>query len=87
MQYRVSVTELLLKIHFLKKWCNHLYEFKLGSVKHKAIMVLFHDNFRNGRDACRELIGFFFTCDGSLTVYEYRQFGKNRYDEYIYKKL
>ncbi|XP_019370288.1 PREDICTED: calcyphosin-2 isoform X5 [Gavialis gangeticus] len=33
---------------------------------------------RNGRDACRELIGFFFTCDGSLTVYEYRQFGKNR---------
>ncbi|KAM5253463.1 calcyphosin-2 isoform 2-T2 [Hipposideros larvatus] len=33
---------------------------------------------RNGRDACRELIGFFFTHDHSLTVYEYRQFGKNR---------
>ncbi|XP_062990793.1 calcyphosin-2 isoform X2 [Elgaria multicarinata webbii] len=33
---------------------------------------------RNGRDACRELIGFFFVCDKSLTVYEYRQFGKNR---------
>ncbi|KFP60188.1 Calcyphosin-2, partial [Cariama cristata] len=33
---------------------------------------------RNGRDACRELIGFFFVCDGSLTVYEFRQFGKNR---------
>ncbi|KFV76056.1 Calcyphosin-2, partial [Dryobates pubescens] len=33
---------------------------------------------RNGRDACRELIGFFFACDGSLTVYEFRQFGKNR---------
>ncbi|XP_023572051.1 calcyphosin-2 [Octodon degus] len=33
---------------------------------------------RNGRDACRELIGFFFTHDWSLTVYEYRQFGKNR---------
>ncbi|XP_074868832.1 calcyphosin-2 isoform X2 [Carettochelys insculpta] len=33
---------------------------------------------RNGRDACRELIGFFFMCDRSLTVYEYRQFGKNR---------
>nr|XP_012606482.1 calcyphosin-2 isoform X4 [Microcebus murinus] len=33
---------------------------------------------RNGRDACRELIGFFFTHDQSLTVYEYRQFGKNR---------
>uniref|UniRef100_H0X2D4 Calcyphosine 2 n=2 Tax=Otolemur garnettii TaxID=30611 RepID=H0X2D4_OTOGA len=33
---------------------------------------------RNGRDACRELIGFFFTYDQSLTVYEYRQFGKNR---------
>ncbi|XP_015286706.2 calcyphosin-2 isoform X2 [Macaca nemestrina] len=32
----------------------------------------------NGRDACRELIGFFFTHDQSLTIYEYRQFGKNR---------
>ncbi|XP_060049500.1 calcyphosin-2 [Erinaceus europaeus] len=33
---------------------------------------------RNGRDACRELIGFFFIHDQSLAVYEYRQFGKNR---------
>ncbi|XP_046286661.1 calcyphosin-2 [Marmota monax] len=33
---------------------------------------------RNGREACRELIGFFFTHDQSLTMYEYRQFGKNR---------
>ncbi|XP_068257531.1 calcyphosin-2 [Nyctibius grandis] len=33
---------------------------------------------RNGRDASRELIGFFFACDRSLTVYEFRQFGKNR---------
>ncbi|KAG8577810.1 hypothetical protein GDO81_010300 [Engystomops pustulosus] len=33
---------------------------------------------RNGRDACRELIGFFFAHDKSLTIYEYRQFGKNR---------
>lgn len=33
---------------------------------------------RNGRDACRDLIGFFFACDRSLTVYEFRQFGKNR---------
>ncbi|XP_015980932.2 calcyphosin-2 isoform X3 [Rousettus aegyptiacus] len=33
---------------------------------------------RNGRDACRELIGFFFTHDQSLTIYEYRKFGKNR---------
>ncbi|XP_054552186.1 calcyphosin-2-like isoform X2 [Talpa occidentalis] len=33
---------------------------------------------RNGRDACRELMGFFFTHDQSLTIYEYRQFGKNR---------
>ncbi|XP_068525249.1 calcyphosin-2 isoform X1 [Anas acuta] len=33
---------------------------------------------RNGRDACRELIGFFFAYDQSLTVYEFRQFGKNR---------
>ncbi|XP_072002848.1 calcyphosin-2 isoform X2 [Engystomops pustulosus] len=32
----------------------------------------------NGRDACRELIGFFFAHDKSLTIYEYRQFGKNR---------
>ncbi|XP_076848985.1 calcyphosin-2 isoform X2 [Brachyhypopomus gauderio] len=35
---------------------------------------------RCGREACRELIGFFFTCDHSLTVYEYRSFGKNRYN-------
>ncbi|KAJ8411234.1 hypothetical protein AAFF_G00172400 [Aldrovandia affinis] len=33
---------------------------------------------RNGRDASRELIGFFFAYDKTLTVYEYRQFGKNR---------
>ncbi|XP_032913549.1 calcyphosin-2 isoform X2 [Catharus ustulatus] len=33
---------------------------------------------RNGHDACRELIGFFFAYDKSLTVYEFRQFGKNR---------
>ncbi|KAG5830688.1 hypothetical protein ANANG_G00313290 [Anguilla anguilla] len=33
---------------------------------------------RNGRDASRELIGFFFACDKTLTVYEYRQFGRNR---------
>ncbi|KAM6216426.1 calcyphosin-2 [Rhynchocyon petersi] len=33
---------------------------------------------RNGRDTCRELIGFFFAHDQSLTIYEYRQFGKNR---------
>ncbi|KAM6435831.1 calcyphosin-2 isoform 2-T3 [Liasis olivaceus] len=33
---------------------------------------------RNGRDACRELIGFYFAYDKSLTIYEYRQFGKNR---------
>ncbi|XP_069713770.1 calcyphosin-2-like [Phaenicophaeus curvirostris] len=33
---------------------------------------------RNGRDACRELIGIFFVCDRSLTVYEFRRFGKNR---------
>ncbi|XP_048404810.2 calcyphosin-2 isoform X2 [Stegostoma tigrinum] len=33
---------------------------------------------RNGRDACRELIGFFFAFDKSVTVYEHRHFGKNR---------
>ncbi|XP_037000618.2 calcyphosin-2 isoform X2 [Artibeus jamaicensis] len=33
---------------------------------------------RNGHDACRELVGFFFIHDQSLTIYEYRQFGKNR---------
>ncbi|POI32193.1 hypothetical protein CIB84_004055, partial [Bambusicola thoracicus] len=33
---------------------------------------------KNGRDACRDLIGLFFACDRSLTVYEFRQFGKNR---------
>ncbi|XP_056621764.1 calcyphosin-2 isoform X1 [Triplophysa dalaica] len=35
---------------------------------------------RCGREACRELIGFFFTCDRTLTVYEYRNFGKNRWN-------
>lgn len=35
---------------------------------------------RCGRDACRKLIGFFFTCDQTLTVYEYRNFGKNRWN-------
>uniref|UniRef100_UPI00358EB439 calcyphosin-2 n=1 Tax=Myxine glutinosa TaxID=7769 RepID=UPI00358EB439 len=33
---------------------------------------------RCGREACRELFGFFFAFDSSLTVYEYRHFGKNR---------
>ncbi|XP_018428183.1 PREDICTED: calcyphosin-2 [Nanorana parkeri] len=33
---------------------------------------------RNGRDACRELIGFFFAHDKSITIYEYHQFGRNR---------
>ncbi|XP_074082276.1 calcyphosin-2 isoform X2 [Macrotis lagotis] len=33
---------------------------------------------RNGHDACRELMGFFFAHDKSLTIYEYRQFGGNR---------
>ncbi|XP_062861319.1 calcyphosin-2 isoform X2 [Trichomycterus rosablanca] len=33
---------------------------------------------RCGREACRELIGFYFMCDQTLTVYEYRSFGKNR---------
>ncbi|KAG9272997.1 calcyphosin-2 [Astyanax mexicanus] len=33
---------------------------------------------RCGREGCRELIGFFFNCDRTLTVYEYRSFGKNR---------
>ncbi|XP_023692570.1 calcyphosin-2 isoform X4 [Paramormyrops kingsleyae] len=33
---------------------------------------------RNGRDASRELVGFFFTYDDTLTIYEYRHFGKNR---------
>ncbi|KAL8613723.1 hypothetical protein ACOMHN_029815 [Nucella lapillus] len=32
---------------------------------------------RNGRDAVRELTGFFFQVDHSLTVYEFKQFGKS----------
>ncbi|XP_067246082.1 calcyphosin-2 [Chanodichthys erythropterus] len=35
---------------------------------------------RCGREACRKLIGFFFTYDQTLTVYEYRNFGKNRWN-------
>ncbi|TRZ00888.1 hypothetical protein DNTS_015619 [Danionella cerebrum] len=34
---------------------------------------------RCGREACRKLIGFYFACDQTLTVYEYRNFGKNRW--------
>lgn len=32
---------------------------------------------RNGHDALRELIGFFFYVDNTLTIYEFRQFGKS----------
>ncbi|XP_078495833.1 calcyphosin-2 [Ciona intestinalis] len=32
---------------------------------------------RDGRDALRELFGFYFHIDHTLTVYEYRRFGKN----------
>ena len=31
---------------------------------------------RHGRDVHRELCGFFFLADNSITIYEYRQFGK-----------
>ena len=34
----------------------------------------------NGRDALRELNGFFFVLDNTLTVYEFRQFGS----KYVY---
>lgn len=34
--------------------------------------------FRNGRDAIRELSGFFFAVDNTLTVYEYRTLGRKR---------
>ncbi|KAH3747908.1 calcyphosin-2-like [Dreissena polymorpha] len=32
---------------------------------------------RNGHDAIRELTGFFFNVDNTLTIYEFRQFGKS----------
>ena len=31
---------------------------------------------RNGRDIHREMCGFYFISDNSLTIYELRQFGK-----------
>lgn len=31
---------------------------------------------RNGRDAVREIMGFFFDVDNSITIYEYKLFGK-----------
>ena len=31
---------------------------------------------RHGRDVHRELCGFYFLADNSITIYEYRQFGK-----------
>uniref|UniRef100_A0A7N4PYN6 EF-hand domain-containing protein n=1 Tax=Sarcophilus harrisii TaxID=9305 RepID=A0A7N4PYN6_SARHA len=33
---------------------------------------------RNGHGACRELMGFFFVHEKSLTIYEYQQFGSSR---------
>ena len=36
--------------------------------------------FRAGRDAIRELTGFYFAIDNSLTIYEFRQFGKRSVD-------
>ena len=36
----------------------------------------------NGRDALRELNGFYFIVDDSLTIYEFRQFG-TRYVQVI----
>ncbi|KAK6191534.1 hypothetical protein SNE40_003198 [Patella caerulea] len=32
---------------------------------------------RNGHDAMRELTGFFFSVDNTLTIYEFKQFGKS----------
>ncbi|XP_033741220.1 calcyphosin-2-like isoform X1 [Pecten maximus] len=32
---------------------------------------------RNGHDAMRELTGFYFSSDNTLTIYEFRQFGKS----------
>ena len=49
------------------------YTLELGSNTHCMTYCTY---CRNGRDVHRELCGFFFLADGSLTVYEFRQFGK-----------
>ena len=51
--------------------------YKTKSVSNYIIIVSFFlFMIRNGHDALRELIGFFFYVDNTLTVYEFRQFGK-----------
>lgn len=41
-----------------------------------CMSVSFISVFRNGHDALRELTGFYFHIDNTLTIYEFRQFGK-----------
>lgn len=43
-----------------------------------AFVIMFNVEitFRNGRDVHRELCGFFILNDGTLTIYEFRQFGQ-----------
>lgn len=40
------------------------------------LSVHFYFVYSVGRDAVRELTGFFFAADNTLTVYEFRKFGK-----------
>ena len=40
------------------------------------IHCYFFSPSRNGHDALRELTGFYFHIDNTLTIYEFRQFGK-----------
>ena len=48
----------------------------IDSYKHCVLCVCVCVLCRHGRDVHRELCGFFFLADNSITVYEYRQFGK-----------
>jgi hypothetical protein len=45
--------------------------------------VGFDCDFSVGRDAIRELTGFFFAADNTLTVYEFRQFGKTLVSDFL----
>lgn len=51
-------------------YCMHM----LKTVPLIQFITLFFP--RNGHDALRELTGFYFHIDNTLTIYEFRQFGK-----------
>ena len=60
--------------HFLNDWdLKHIF---LPSEDIYMLTFTMTLCIRNGKDIHRELCGFYFLADGSITIYEFRQFGK-----------